>query len=860
MRRRAAAFGMLCVMVGSSLVAADDPHPSQLVHRPHRPCHRRSPCCPSSSMAAARSAAAPSTRRCGNADEVAARVRARARSRRRAATRGSTSARPPKSRLEATASRKVGKPSELRPDAPWLDQLALPDLPIRWTQATRRLPRVLPRRPARPLDHEELARRAGPLPRPDRHAPAQGEAARGPALRRDDRVVVRPEHAVARRRARPLAVHARGREDLRAAPRSLGRRAQGSVPLDDRADGLLPRSLPAVRRLAHRARRVQRRLRRDAALDRALQHERLLPAVRVRERAAVGDVPGTRRRCSRPRSSDTTARRSASTRSRPPRPRHGTRSRCRCRCRSRSIARAAGVDGGRHQAAQPAPPARPHAAGRGRLHRARARRQEGRCAAPPRRAADRLGRLRCVRRRARRAASRTSRRRTASRSTQLRKLNDVSHESEIEGGTVLVVPRISDEQRTKNRAKAKAKLLGSGIDPKDGEQLIVPIPDKDVRRSPTSSACSIASSRATRSTSRREGVRCRARPSSRTWNATRRTTRTSIPKMVLVAWVAPRLRRRQSTSVALLDETQLVVVTRGSAEHLDLAEAAHRSRAHRVRREGQGEARRHREEVRHGLARSRAHQPHLVRHRAREGRQDHRLPGRRSEALRARRGAVEEDAEGATRQDLRRARGQFCERAEGCACRETVDGASGEGAGQGSRERRDERVRESADESADERAGDGTSDEGHGARERSSHRTPGRLKRAIVPPMIRSALLVSMVAMVACGDDGGDTKMDAAGGGGAVEAVTCPGTADAEVTTADGSFMFMPAATSISVNQTVKFTNSSTHDVAPDAGAGMTDSALSVAKGATKCFKFTAAGTYHIKCNPHDFKGTITVQ
>ena len=48
---------------------------------------------------------------------------------------------------------------------------------------------------------------------------------------------------------------------------------------------------------------------------------------------------------------------------------------------------------------------------------------------------------------------------------QLRKLNDVAHESEIDGGTVLVVPRISDEQRVKNRAKARAKLLGDVASP-----------------------------------------------------------------------------------------------------------------------------------------------------------------------------------------------------------------------------------------------------------------------------------------------------------------------------------------------------------------------------------------------------------
>src|ERR1700760_473703 len=41
---------------------------------------------------------------------------------------------PPASRLEASAPRIVQRPSELRPDAPWLDQLGLPDLPGKWSQ------------------------------------------------------------------------------------------------------------------------------------------------------------------------------------------------------------------------------------------------------------------------------------------------------------------------------------------------------------------------------------------------------------------------------------------------------------------------------------------------------------------------------------------------------------------------------------------------------------------------------------------------------------------------------------------------------------------------------------------------------
>src|SRR6185436_16259025 len=40
----------------------------------------------------------------------------------------------PGSRLEPTARGPIKRPSELRPDAPWLDQLELPDLPVKWSQ------------------------------------------------------------------------------------------------------------------------------------------------------------------------------------------------------------------------------------------------------------------------------------------------------------------------------------------------------------------------------------------------------------------------------------------------------------------------------------------------------------------------------------------------------------------------------------------------------------------------------------------------------------------------------------------------------------------------------------------------------
>lgn len=150
----------------------------------------------------------------------------------------------------------------------------------------------------------------------------------------------------------------------------------------------------------------------------------------------------------------------------------------------------------------------------------------------------------------------------------LKKLNDVTHESEIGGGTVVVVPRISAEQREKNKAKAKAKLLGSGVDQKDGELLIVPVPDKDAKVPGKKRVFyRVVTGDSLRGVAKAFGASVEDLAA---WNGLDEDANLH-PKMVLVAWVAPKW-DADKAKVALLDESELVVVTRGSAEHLDLAE------------------------------------------------------------------------------------------------------------------------------------------------------------------------------------------------------------------------------------------------------------------------------------------------
>lgn len=159
----------------------------------------------------------------------------------------------------------------------------------------------------------------------------------------------------------------------------------------------------------------------------------------------------------------------------------------------------------------------------------------------------------------------------------LRKLNNVGAESEITGGTTLVVPRISEEARAKNKAKARAKLQSSGPDQREGEAMIVAVPDKDaVVPGKKRVFYRVVAGDTLRGVAKALGVPA---IDLATWSSLEVDGKLH-PKMILVAWVAPDF-DADKRKVTLLDDDQLVVVTRGSPEHLDLSE----QRVGRVRME-----------------------------------------------------------------------------------------------------------------------------------------------------------------------------------------------------------------------------------------------------------------------------------
>ena len=89
-----------------------------------------------------------------------------------------------------------------------------------------------------------------------------------------------------------------------------------------------------------------------------------------------------------------------------------------------------------------------------------------------------------------------------------------------------------------------------------------------------------------------------------------------------------------------------------------------------------------------------------------------------------------------------------------------------------------------------------------------------------------------------------------------VRVVNCAGSSPAKTVTAeDNTDAYMPAATTITVNQVVQFEMPPTHNVVPVAS----DPGLTVGFNQTKCLQFTATGTFNFKCAPHGFTGSITV-
>ncbi|MCA9675141.1 MAG: transglycosylase SLT domain-containing protein, partial [Myxococcales bacterium] len=152
---------------------------------------------------------------------------------------------------------------------------------------------------------------------------------------------------------------------------------------------------------------------------------------------------------------------------------------------------------------------------------------------------------------------------------RLRKLNELEHEGDVAGGSLLVVPHISEATRQKNLIKARESLYSSGVDQRPGEPLLVPVPDKDAEIAGRKRVFyRVVAGDTLGDIARALDVRTSQLA---TWNGVEADAELH-PRMVLQAWVAESY-DEDAEHVALLDPSRILVVTRGSKEHLDLAEA-----------------------------------------------------------------------------------------------------------------------------------------------------------------------------------------------------------------------------------------------------------------------------------------------
>jgi membrane-bound lytic murein transglycosylase D len=153
--------------------------------------------------------------------------------------------------------------------------------------------------------------------------------------------------------------------------------------------------------------------------------------------------------------------------------------------------------------------------------------------------------------------------------SKLRTLNEIDHEAEVTGGTILVVPRVSEVDRKKNLEKAKDELYGSGVDHKPGEALIVAVPDKDAHEDGKRRVFyRVVHGDSLTGVAKAMGVKVATMA---TWNGLAADAKLH-PRMVLQAWVADDWSEAKA-NVRVLDETRIIVVTRGSKEHLEASEA-----------------------------------------------------------------------------------------------------------------------------------------------------------------------------------------------------------------------------------------------------------------------------------------------
>ena len=153
--------------------------------------------------------------------------------------------------------------------------------------------------------------------------------------------------------------------------------------------------------------------------------------------------------------------------------------------------------------------------------------------------------------------------------SKLRKLNGLESESEVRGGMILVVPKVDDAVKTANKANAADDLYKSGVPAAaDGEALLMPVPDINFKvQGKKRYFHRVVSGATLGGTADSFGVKT---ADLAFWNGLDPEAHLH-PRMVLQVWVSKDFKPGKH-EVAVMDESRLRVVESGSEEHLNEAE------------------------------------------------------------------------------------------------------------------------------------------------------------------------------------------------------------------------------------------------------------------------------------------------
>jgi membrane-bound lytic murein transglycosylase D len=155
-------------------------------------------------------------------------------------------------------------------------------------------------------------------------------------------------------------------------------------------------------------------------------------------------------------------------------------------------------------------------------------------------------------------------------SAALAELNGIDDEAEVGGGTVLVVPVVSEADKQNNLAAAERELYRSGVpEGNDGDEaLIVAVPDKDARvEGKRRWFYRVVAGDSLRGVAKAFGVSVGELAG---WNGLAADAYLHA-RMVLQVWTEPGFDAGER-GIAVLDETRIYLVSAGSVEHIELAE------------------------------------------------------------------------------------------------------------------------------------------------------------------------------------------------------------------------------------------------------------------------------------------------